>query len=153
MQKIYAIDAMAMIFRSYYALGKNFLMNSKGQNVTAVQKFVEILLALIEKEKPNKLVVVFDTMAPTFRSEEFEFYKANREDTPEDIIWSIPIIKEIIDAMGISRIELDGFEADDIIGTIAKQEANSDTSVYMVTPDKDYGQLVEENIFRSEERR
>lgn len=147
MEKIYLVDAMAMIFRSYYALGKNFLTNSKGQNVTAVQKFLEILLALIEKEKPNKLVVVFDTKAKTFRSEEFDFYKANREETPEDIIWSIPIIKEIIDAMGISRIELDRFEADDIIGTIAKQEASSNTEVYMVTPDKDYGQLVEENIY------
>jgi len=146
-KKLYLIDAYALIFRAYYGLGKNFLYNSKGLNVTAIMGFTRTLHSLIEKEKPSHMAVVFDHKSETFRKKEFTFYKANRDETPEDIRISEPIIRDIIQAFNIPILEVPGYEADDVIGTLAKQKAKEGYTVYMVTPDKDFAQLVEENIF------
>jgi len=146
-KKLYLIDAYALIFRAYYSLGKNFLYNSKGFNTTAVMGFTRTLHNLIEKEKPTHIAVVFDYKADTFRNEEFAYYKANRDETPEDIRLSEPIIRDIIKAYNIPVLEVKGFEADDVIGTLAKQKAREGFNVYMVTPDKDFAQLVQDNIF------
>ena len=147
-KKLYLLDAFALIFRSYYAFINNPLINSKGMNVSAITGFVNTMHDLMKKEKPTHFAVVFDTSDETTeRAQEFSFYKANRQKTPEDIMQSIPIIKDIVDAFNIPRLELGGFEADDIIGTIAKQKEKEGYKVYMVTPDKDFAQLVSENIF------
>lgn len=146
-KKLYLVDAYALIFRAYYALGNNFLYNSKDLNVTAIMGFTRTLQNLIDKEHPSHLAVVFDHKSETFRSQEFDYYKANRDETPEDIKISEPIIREIIEAYNIPILEVQGFEADDVIGTIAKQKAKEGHTVYMVTPDKDFAQLVEENIY------
>lgn len=146
-QRLFLIDAYALIFRAYFAFSRNPLMNSKGWNVSAISGFTSTLIELIQKEKPTHLAVVFDAAAKTLRAEEHAFYKANREDTPEDIVFSVPYIKEIIRAMHIPILEYDGYEADDIIGTLAKRKAAAGHVVYMVTPDKDFAQLVDERIF------
>jgi len=146
-KKLYLIDAYALIFRAYYSLGKNFLYNSKGFNTTAVMGFTRTMNNLIETEKPSHMAVVFDFKAATFRNDEFAYYKSNRQETPEDIKLSEPIIREIIKAYNIPILEVKGYEADDVIGTLAKKKAKEGFSVYMVTPDKDFAQLVEENIF------
>lgn len=146
-KKLFLLDAYALIFRAYYSMGKNFLYNSKNLNVTAIMGFTRTLNQLIEKEKPSHLAVVFDHKSQTFRSKEFTYYKANRDETPEGIKISEPIIREIIEAFNIPILEVPGYEADDVIGTIAKQKAKEGFQVYMVTPDKDFAQLVEENIF------
>lgn len=155
-KRLFLLDAYALIYRAYYAFSKynpktkefTGLLNSKGVNVSAIYGFLLTLLDLLEKEDPSHIAVVFDTDdATTDRAVEFEFYKANRQAMPEDISQSIPVIKEILDGFEIPRLELAGYEADDIVGTIAKQKAKEGYKVYMVTPDKDYGQLVEENIF------
>lgn len=146
-KKLYLLDAYALIFRAYYSLGKNFLYNSKGFNTTAVMGFTRTMHNLIETEKPSHLAVVFDFKAATFRNNEFAYYKSNRQETPEDIKLSEPIIREIIKAYNIPILEVKGFEADDVIGTLAKQKAKEGFQVYMVTPDKDFAQLVDENIF------
>ncbi|MCW3127029.1 MAG: hypothetical protein JWO03_2687, partial [Bacteroidetes bacterium] len=138
--------AYALIFRAYYALIRTPLINSKGMNVSAISGFTSTLIDLINREKPTHLAVVFDK-GKTNRAIEHEFYKANRDETPEDIKMSVPYICEIIKAMNIPILELEGFEADDIIGTIAKRKAAEGHLVYMVTPDKDFAQLVGENIF------
>lgn len=146
-KKLFLIDAYALIFRAFYSMGKNFLYNSKDFNVTAVMGFTRTLHTLISKEQPSHLAVVFDFKGQTFRSKEFAYYKANREETPEDIKLSEPIIREIIKAYQIPILEKEGFEADDVIGTIAKQKAKEGFEVYMVTPDKDFAQLVDDHIF------
>ncbi|MBS1684160.1 MAG: DNA polymerase I [Bacteroidetes bacterium] len=144
--KLFLLDAYALIFRAYYALIRTPLVNSKGMNVSAISGFTSTLIELINKEKPTHMAVVFD-LGKTNREIEHEFYKANRADTPEDIKASVPWICEIIKAMNIPILQLEGYEADDIIGTIAKKKAAEGHLVYMVTPDKDYAQLVGENIF------
>ncbi len=146
MHKLYLLDAYALIFRAYYSMGKNFMYNSKKMNVTAIMGFTRTLWQLIQTEKPSHLAVVFDHKSQNIRAQEFEYYKAHRDATPEDIIMSEPYIRKIIQAMHIPILEKEGYEADDVIGTIAKQKAKEGHLVFMVTPDKDFAQLVEENI-------
>jgi DNA polymerase-1 len=145
--KLFLLDAYALIFRSYFAFGRNPLINSKGQNVSAINGFTTTLVELIQKEKPSHLAVVFDLDGSTEREAEFAEYKAGRQETPEDIVFAVPYIKDIIRAWHIPILEFSGYEADDIIGTIAKKKAAEGHIVYMVTPDKDYGQLVSDKIF------
>ncbi|WP_143308760.1 DNA polymerase I [Chitinophaga vietnamensis] len=146
-KKLFLLDAMALIYRAYYALIRNPRITSTGRNTNAQFGFTTTLLDLINKEKPTHLAVAFDTHAPTERHTTFTDYKANREDAPEDIIDAIPDIKRIIEGFNIPVVELDGYEADDVIGTLAWQAADAGYTVYMVTPDKDYGQLVRDNVF------
>ena len=146
MSKLFLIDAYALIYRSYYAFIKNPRINSKGVNTSAILGFCNTLHEVLQKEKPDYLAVAFDPHGPTFRSEVFKKYKAQREKTPEDILISVPIIKDILKAMNIPVLIADGYEADDIIGTIATQIKENDLDIYMLTPDKDYGQLVREHV-------
>lgn len=146
-EKLFLVDAYALIFRAYFAFGRNPLLNSKGQNVSAISGFTTTLFELIQKEKPTHLAVVFDLGGSTEREEIYEEYKAGRQETPEDILFAVPYIKEILRAWHIPILELAGYEADDIIGTIAKKKAAEGHTVYMVTPDKDYAQLVDEKIY------
>jgi DNA polymerase-1 len=143
MDKLYLLDAYALIFRAYYSMGKNFMYNSKKMNVTAIMGFTRTLWQLIQTEKPSHLAVVFDHKSQNIRAQEFVYYKAHRDATPEDIIMSEPYIRKIIKAMHIPILEKEGYEADDVIGTIAKQKAKEGHLVFMVTPDKDFAQLVE----------
>ena len=147
LNKLFLLDAMALIYRAHFAFSKNPIINSKGLNTSAIYGFTNTLLEVIKKEKPSHLGIAFDTKAPTFRVEMFKEYKANRQRQPEDIQVAIPYIKKILKAMHIPVIEKIGFEADDIIGTLAKQAEKEDFKVFMVTPDKDFAQLVSENIF------
>ena len=154
MDKLFLLDAYALIYRSYYAFIKNPRINSKGLNTSAIMGFCNTLNEVLEKEKPTHIGVAFDPHGPTFRNEAYPAYKAQREETPEDIRASVPIIKDILRAYRIPILQVDGYEADDVIGTLAlKLSGNSDSSeksdisVYMLTPDKDYGQLVRENVF------
>ncbi len=144
--KVFLLDAMALVFRAYYALIRSPRLTSKGKNTNAQFGFTNTLVELINKQKPSHMAVCFDTSAPTERHTEFEAYKANRQEPPEDIREAIPDIKEIVKAFNIPCIELDGYEADDIIGTLSKQAEAAGYEVFMVTPDKDYGQLVSQNI-------
>ncbi len=146
-KKLYLLDAFALIYRAYFAFNRNPLMNSKGMNVSAIQGFTSTMYDLIRNEKPTHIAVCFDSPGPTNRAVEYPFYKANRQEMPEDLRASLPYIKAVVDAFNIPRIELAGFEADDIVGTIAKKAEKDGFEVYMVTPDKDYGQLVSEHIF------
>ncbi len=146
MKKLFLLDAYALIFRAYYAFIKNPRYNSKGQNTSAIYGFVNTLEEILNKEKPTHIAVAFDTKTPTFRKEIFKEYKANRSPTPEDIISAVPYIKDILQAYNIPVIETPGFEADDAIGTLAKKAAKEGYNVFMMTPDKDYQQLLEENI-------
>ena len=146
MSKLFLIDAYALIYRSYYAFIKNPRINSKGVNTSAILGFCNTLHEVLEKEKPEYLAVAFDPHGPTFRSEAFPAYKAQREKTPEDILIAVPIIKDILKAMNIPVLIADGYEADDIIGTLAKQIKKEGLQTFMLTPDKDYGQLVDENV-------
>lgn len=146
-KRLFLLDAMALVYRAYYALIRNPRLTSKGRNTNAQFGFTNTLFELINKEKPTHLAVAFDTHAPTERHTDFSAYKANREEAPEDLIASLPDIKKIIDGFNLPVLELDGYEADDIIGTVAKEAAAAGYEVFMVTPDKDYGQLVAENIF------
>ncbi len=145
--KLFLLDAYALIYRSYYAFIKNPRVNSKGMNTSAMFGFVNTLEELLKKEEPTHIAVVFDPPGPTFRHEAFEEYKAQREATPEDIKMSVPYIKSIIEAYNIKMIEVMGYEADDVIGTIAKKAEQKGIEVYMMTPDKDYGQLTSDKIF------
>lgn len=145
--KLFLLDAYALIYRSYYAFIKNPRVNSKGMNTSAMFGFVNTLEELLKKEEPTHIAVVFDPPGPTFRHEAFEEYKAQREATPEDIKIAVPYIKSIIEAYNIKMIEVMGYEADDVIGTIAKKAEQKDIEVYMMTPDKDYGQLTSDKIF------
>lgn len=140
------MDAFALIFRAYYALIRNPRITSKGKNTNAQFGFTNALVDLLNKQKPSHMAICFDTAAPTERHTDFADYKANRQEAPEDLLASIPDIKKIIESFNIPIIETDGFEADDVIGTLAKQAERAGYHVYMVTPDKDYGQLVSENI-------
>ena len=143
---LYLIAAMALIYRSYYALNKNPRINSKGLNTSAILGFANTLLDIIKKHKPTHIGVAFDLYGPTVRHEQFEDYKANRQESPEDIIAAIPYVKELVKAMNIPMLCKEGYEADDVIGTLSKKAAREGFKVFMVTPDKDYAQLVEENI-------
>lgn len=145
-KKLFLLDAFALIYRAYFAFAKNPRINSKGQNTSAAFGFTNALIDVIKKEQPTHIAVVFDSSGPTNRAEEHEFYKANREEMPEDIRSMIAPIKRIIAAMNIPIIEMSGFEADDIIGTLAKKAEQHGFYTYMMTPDKDFGQLVTEKI-------
>ena len=147
MKRLFFIDAYALIYRSYFAFIKNPRINSQGLNTSAILGFVNTIEDILKREKPTHLGVAFDPSGPTFRHEAFEAYKAQRESTPEDIRKAVPYIKNILKAYNIPIYEVSGYEADDVIGTLAKQAAKQGFTVYMLTPDKDYGQLVEENIF------
>ncbi len=144
--KLFLLDAYALIYRSYFAFIKNPRINSKGMNTSASFGFMNILLELLKNENPDHVAVVFDVSAPTFRHEMYKEYKATREEMPEDIRINIPYIRKLIEAMNIPLIEQKGYEADDVIGTLAKRLENNGVEVFMMTPDKDYGQLVSENI-------
>ena len=145
-KKLFLLDAYALVFRAYYALIRSPRVTSKGKNTNAQFGFTNTLIDLINNQKPTHMAVCFDTHAPTERHTDFADYKANRQETPEDIRSSIPDIKRIIEAFNIPVIAIDGYEADDIIGALAKQAEKVGYEVFMVTPDKDYGQLVSENI-------
>ena len=148
MNKLFLIDAYAMIYRAYYAFIKNPRINSKGQNTSAIMGFVNTLNEVLNKEHPTHIGVAFDPAGPTFRHEAYPQYKAQREACPEDIKSSVPIIKEILKAYRIPILEKTGYEADDVIGTLATQASQLDgIEVFMLTPDKDYGQLVKPNVF------
>src|SRR5574343_1149065 len=141
-KKLFLLDALALIYRAYYALIRNPRITSKGINTNAQFGFTSTLFDLINKEKPTNLAVCFDTHAPTERHTDFTDYKANRQEAPEDLLASIPDIQRIIRGFNIPVVEMDGYEADDVIGTVAWQAADAGYEVYMVTPDKDYGQLL-----------
>jgi DNA polymerase-1 len=147
MQKLFLLDAMALIYRAHFAFSQNPRINSKGFNTSASFGFTNTLLEIISKEKPTHIAVAFDTAAPTFRHESFVEYKAQRQAQPEDITINIPFIKRLIKAFQIPILEMDGYEADDIVGTIAKKIGSPEMKVYMMTSDKDYCQLVNENVF------
>jgi len=145
-KKLFLLDAMALIYRAYFALNKNPRINSKGLNTSAILGFANTLYDLLKTEKPTHIGVAFDTMAPTVRHEEFVEYKANRESMPEELSISIPYIKKLIEAFNIPILYVDGYEADDVIGTLAKIAEKEGFETYMMTPDKDFGQLVSEKI-------
>ncbi|HUX85326.1 MAG TPA: DNA polymerase, partial [Chitinophagaceae bacterium] len=146
MKKLFLLDAMALIYRAYYALIRSPRLTSKGKNTNCQFGFTNTLIELIRKENPSHIAVAFDTHAATERHTDYVEYKANRQEAPEDLITAIPDIKRIIEAFQIPVLELDGYEADDIIGTIALEAARQGYTVYMVTPDKDYGQLVSDQV-------
>ncbi|WP_422350175.1 DNA polymerase I [Flagellimonas sp.] len=146
-KRLFLLDAYALIFRGYYALLKNPRINSKGMDTSAIMGFVNSLFDVIKREKPDHLAVCFDKGGSVERTELFEEYKANRDETPDAIRIAVPYIQDILRAMNIPVVVLEGYEADDIIGTLAKQAEKEDYKVFMVTPDKDFGQLVSENIF------
>ena len=146
MQKLYLLDAYALIYRAYYAFIKNPRINSRGENTSAILGFVNTLEELIAKGQPTHLGVAFDPHGPTFRHEAFPLYKAQREETPEAIRFAVPIIKDILKAYHIPVLEVQGYEADDVIGTLAHQADTLGIETYMMTPDKDYGQLVTERV-------
>lgn len=145
-KKVFLLDAFALVFRAYYALIRNPRLTSKGKNTNAQFGFTNALVELITKQKPSHMAVCFDTSAPTERHTDFADYKANRQETPEDISAAVPDIKKIIEAFNIPVIAIDGYEADDVIGTLSKLGEKAGYEVYMVTPDKDYGQLVSEKV-------
>jgi DNA polymerase-1 len=145
-KKVFLLDAMALIFRAYYALIRSPRLTSKGKNTNAQFGFTNALVDLINKQKPSHMAVCFDTHAPTERHTDFADYKANRQEAPEDILAAVPDIKRLITAFNIPCIEKDGYEADDVIGTLSQQAAKAGYEVFMVTPDKDYGQLVTDKI-------
>lgn len=147
MQTLYLLDAYALIYRAYYALIRSPRINSKGQNTSAVYGFVNTLNDVLTTEKPDFIGIAFDPAGGTFRHEVYPEYKAQREATPEDIKWAVPVIKDIIRAYNIPILETPGYEADDVIGTLALQGVKAGLEVHMVTPDKDYAQLVRPGIF------
>jgi len=145
-KKLFLLDAYALIYRSYYAFIRNPRFNSKGVNTSAMLGFVNTLTQLLDAEDPHYIGVVFDVSAPTFRHEMYKEYKANREEMPEDLRKSIPYIRKIIEAFNIPIIEKEGFEADDVIGTLAQKAKPEGFDTFMMTPDKDYAQLVEDHV-------
>ncbi len=147
MEKLFLLDAYALIYRAYYALIKSPRINSKGFNTSAILGFVNTLEDVLKKENPTHIGIAFDPTGPTFRHEAYPEYKAQREETPEVIRLSVPIIKDIIRAYRIPILEVPGYEADDVIGTLATEAGKRGITTYMMTPDKDYGQLVGENVF------
>ena len=147
MDKLFLFDAYALIYRSYYAFIKSPRINSKGLNTSAIMGFVNTLNEILTKEKPTHIGVAFDH-GKTFRNDAYPEYKAQREETPEDIKLSVPIIKQLLEAWHIPVLQVDGFEADDVIGTLAVKSGQKGIETYMLTPDKDYGQIVRENVFQ-----
>ena len=147
MKTLLLIDAYAMIYRAYYAFIRAPRMNSRGENTSAIFGFVVILEDLIKRVKPSHMAVAFDPAGPTFRHEAYEQYKAQRQETPEDIRWAVPRIKQLLEAMNIPVLDMPGYEADDVIGTLAHKAEKEGFEVYMATPDKDYGQLVTEKVW------
>src|SRR5215217_6652567 len=135
-KRLFLLDAMALIFRAYYALIRNPRITSKGKNTNAQFGFTNTIIELLNNQKPTHMAVCFDTFAPTERHTDFVDYKANRQETPEDLLESLPDIKRIIRGFNIPVMEIDGYEADDVIGTLAWQAADQEYDVYMVTPDK-----------------
>ncbi len=152
-KRLFLLDAYALIFRAYYAFIKNPRYNSKGLNTSAILGFVNTLEELLQKEKPSHIAVVFDPPSPTFRHKLYDEYKANREATPEDIKKSVPLIKELLEGFNIPVIETPGFEADDVIGTLAKKAEEKGYDTFMVTPDKDFAQLVSDRVFMYKPRK
>lgn len=146
-KRIYLLDAYALIYRAYYALNRNPRINSKGLNTSAILGFANTLYEVMQNEKPDYMAVVFDPKGLTFRSDIYPQYKANREKTPEDIVLAIPYIKSLVEGFGVEMIEVPKYEADDVIGTLSKKAEKAGLQTFMMTPDKDYGQLVSENIF------
>jgi len=146
-KKLFLLDAYALIYRAYFAFANNPRINSKGLNTSAVFGFTNTLLEVLKKEKPTHIAVVFDLSAPTVRHVEFEAYKANREEMPEDLRTCIPYIFKLLEGFRITTLSLEGYEADDLIGTLARKAEQEGYLTYMMTPDKDYGQLVDENTF------
>jgi DNA polymerase-1 len=144
---LFLLDAYALIYRAHFAFSKSPRISSKGLNTGVMLGFTNTLLEVLQKKKPTHIAVAFDTSAPTFRHKEYEPYKAQREETPEDIRTAVPIVKDIVKAFNIPILELDGYEADDIIGTFSKQAAEKGFEVFMMTPDKDFGQLVQEHVY------
>ena len=146
-KRLFLLDAFALIFRAYYALVRSPRITSTGKNTNAQFGFLNALLDLMHNQKATHLAVCFDTHAPTERHTDFADYKANRQETPEDILAAVPDIKKMLQGFNIPIVEVDGYEADDVIGTLSVQAANAGYDVFMVTPDKDYGQLVNDNVF------
>ena len=146
MEKLFLLDAYALIYRAYYAFIKNPRINSKGLNTSAILGFVNTLEEVLTKEQPSHIGIAFDPAGPTFRHEAYEQYKAQREETPEGIRTAVPYIKDIIRAYRIPILEVSGYEADDVIGTLARQADARGVDTFMMTPDKDYGQLVTEHV-------
>ena len=146
-KRLFLVDAYALIFRGYYAFIKNPRINSKGLDTSAILGFTNSLFDVIKREKPDYMAVCFDKGGSQDRIEIFEDYKANREETPEGIKIAVPIIEDILNSLNISILVKEGYEADDIIGTIAKKAKTQNFETYMVTPDKDFAQLVEEDIY------
>ena len=147
MNKLFLLDAYALIYRAYYALIRNPRINSKGMNTSAIMGFVNTLNEVLTKENPTHIAVAFDPSGPTFRHEAYAEYKAQREECPEDIKNAVPIIKKILNAWNIKILEVSGYEADDVIGTVALIAGKNGITTYMLTPDKDYGQLVRDNVY------
>jgi len=147
MKKLFLLDALALIYRAHFAFAKTPRISSTGMNTSAVFGFTNTLLEVLTKENPSHIGVAFDTSKATFRKEKFDAYKAQRQAMPEDIGIAIPYVKRLCEALCIPLLMLDGYEADDVIGTIAKKaEATGEFEVFMMTPDKDYGQLVSERV-------
>ena len=146
-KRLFLLDAYALIFRAYYAFIKNPRVTSKGLNTSAIFGFLLALEEVLQKQKPTHIAVVFDTPTPTFRHEMYKDYKAHRDETPEDIRKAVPYIKRLIEAYKIPVIDYPGFEADDVIGTLARKASDKGFTTYMVTPDKDFAQLVSDNVF------
>jgi len=146
-KKLFLLDGHALVYRAHYAFINRPLINSKGINTSAITGFVNTLWDLITNQKPSHLALALDPSGPTFRHEYFPEYKANRDATPEDIITALPYVRKIVEAFNIPVVCIDGYEADDVIGTLSKQAEKEGFDVYMVTPDKDYAQLVSEKIF------
>ena len=145
-KKLFLLDGMALVYRAYFAMSRNPRINSKGLNTSAILGFTNTLLDVLKNQKPTHIGVAFDTKKPTFRHEAFEEYKANRQRMPEDLGASIPYVFELLKGFKIPILELDGYEADDVIGTLSKKAEKEGFKTYMMTPDKDFGQLVSENI-------
>ena len=146
-KKLFLLDALALVYRAYYGLIRSPRITSSGRNTNAQFGFTNTLVELLNSQKPTHMAVCFDTFAPTAHHSDFVDYKATRQETPEDLLSALPDIKKIIKGFCIPVMELDGYEADDVIGTLSKQAAKSGFDVYMVTPDKDFGQLVDGNIY------
>jgi len=146
-KKLFLLDGMALIYRAYFAFIRNPMINSKGRNTSALFGFLNTLLEILEKQEPTHIAVAFDVSGPTFRHDEYPEYKAQREDTPEEIRSAIPAVKELLEAFNIPVLTKQGFEADDIIGTLARKAEAEGFDTYMVTPDKDFAQLVDEHPF------
>ena len=144
-KKLFLLDGMALIYRAYFACIRNPRITSKGNDVSAIFGFLNTFLEILKKYNPSHIAVVLDSSGPTFRHEFYPEYKANRDETPDAIRYSIPVIKNLLDGFNVPVIEKKGYEADDIIGTLAKIAEKESFETYMVTPDKDYAQLVDDN--------